>query len=742
MAFADQLSALLFGARRFAVVAVFVLLPFAAETLAAEAADGSEFGTLKITVDRPGVYSLSFDDLRSFLDGQPLRADGLRLDHRGEAVPLQLDDGGDGEFGPGDALRFVAVRDELWPVKLHDAAQTATLRLDLEGQGSPASGDRAQWAEEQATDDLDTAAPRRRRIFEHDRLRIPLSSPALAQEVGSAWFWTPISHQSSAGFTLEIGALDDRLETDPKLEIHVRVLGWSEAKVPDGTSQHRLEAWLNGHPIGASDWDGRRLNHIVFDELPQEALQPGSQRLELRLPRRLLPDGDPLIDLVYLDRIEVGYRVERLQRGPEPWQVDASDQPVVLLDSDATAGERLATSDGRWIEPDPRGGWVLPPSDRSMQVWITDEEHVRRPIAIERMRPAPGLPDSVDYLMIVPEFLAAGVERLAEAHRRRGLRVAVVLAEAIFDGDGFGEASTEAIRRFLDRAHAQVPDLRFVLLVGDADWFAPPQRDSSDEGSGRGLLPTRTVFTPFGAAASDHFYAADPMAPALPRFALGRLPVASRPELDDVVAKILRHLESKPRPGPATVLLVSDRTAPSLGRTRRSRERLRAEGATLLESARDDGLDLASGLLAALDQAPSVVHFSGHGSRHSWQLGGSHTLGDDTFFDREDVARLSPQRHLPMVVSVSCSTAPFDHPSAGSLGEAMVLSADRGALAFLGASSRLYTVPRFGEIVVRRLLAGETVGDAMTAAKRDLNRDEVSSLYNLLGDPALTLGLE
>jgi hypothetical protein len=92
-----------------------------------------------------------------------------------------------------------------------------------------------------------------------------------------------------------------------------------------------------------------------------------------------------------------------------------------------------------------------------------------------------------------------------------------------------------------------------------------------------------------------------------------------------------------------------------------------------------------------------------------------------------------------VALSISCATAPFDHPSADSLGEVMVLAPERGAIAFLGTGVRLYTPRNFSDELVRALAREATLGEAIVAAKRAAGQVHVSRLYNLLGDPALPL---
>ena len=65
---------------------------------------------------------------------------------------------------------------------------------------------------------------------------------------------------------------------------------------------------------------------------------------------------------------------------------------------------------------------------------------------------------------------------------------------------------------------------------------------------------------------------------------------------------------------------------------------------------------------------------------------------------------------------------------------------DRGAVAVVAASARNRPSMRFSEVLVQELSRpGAYLGEAVMAAKRAAGSTEPANLYNLLGDPALTL---
>ena len=84
------------------ILAAFLL----GATVLASASTGitlSDFN-FKIAVRDDGVYLVNFDSFA--YNGPRPESASLFLSERGMAVPLQIDDGGDGFFGPGDSFTF------------------------------------------------------------------------------------------------------------------------------------------------------------------------------------------------------------------------------------------------------------------------------------------------------------------------------------------------------------------------------------------------------------------------------------------------------------------------------------------------------------------------------------------------------------------------------------------------------------------------------------------------------------
>jgi hypothetical protein len=147
-------------------------------------------------------------------------------------------------------------------------------------------------------------------------------------------------------------------------------------------------------------------------------------------------------------------------------------------------------------------------------------------------------------------------------------------------------------------------------------------------------------------------------------------------------------------------------------------------------------------LREAMNRGDLLVHFVGHGGRYIWRTGPPDWQKHRDLFNLEDIDKLKPSARLPIVVSMTCYSAPFDHPSADSIGEKFLRVAGKGAVAVIAASWRNAPYRSMSEDIFRELTeGGETLGEAVQKVKRKNLHHEFLEQYNLLGDPALVIAM-
>ena len=143
-------------------------------------------------------------------------------------------------------------------------------------------------------------------------------------------------------------------------------------------------------------------------------------------------------------------------------------------------------------------------------------------------------------------------------------------------------------------------------------------------------------------------------------------------------------------------------------------------------------------ILEAWNEGNWAVSFLGHGGRFIWRTGPPDYRKNHDLFTLDDLDQLEPTADLPIVLALTCYSAPFDHPNADSIGEKLLRLPERGAVAVFAASWRNSPSSRMGQIVLEELnVPGATVGEAILRAKRQIGNRTLVEQYNLLGDPAL-----
>jgi hypothetical protein len=380
-----------------------------------------------------------------------------------------------------------------------------------------------------------------------------------------------------------------------------------------------------------------------------------------------------------------------------------------------------------------------------------------------------------DYLMISHPRLIDAVAPLADFHRRRGLEVALIDVEEIYDEFNYGIVDPAAIRDFIAFAHRQwrPPAPRFVLLVGDASWDirnADPDDDRYADWTyrpgevrrfvkndsipyaretslpHRNLIPTWAYDSSQGHAASDNYFVAVEGDDHLPDLAIGRFPVTEPEEVAGIVGKLLRYAEeASAGPWQRRVLWITNQEVGYQRRSDRIAAELEKRGFESLKvypsPAEADNKRHQAALRQAFDDGQLLVHFYGHGGRYIWRTGPPDYEKNHDLFTLDDLDRLAPSDDLPVVLSMSCYSAPFDHPTADSIGEKFLRLPDRGALAVFAASWRNSPSIAFSRRLLDELTQPGTVGEAILRAKRAIKHRTMVEMYNLLGDPATELAL-
>ncbi len=713
-------------------------------TAAAAADDRFQVG-----VSEDGIYRLGFDRFQAAGLDRPVDTASLELSNRGKPVPIWIDDGGDGQFGPGDVLEFEGrhPRGEHSYRSEHSPWNVYVLST---------SGSRPVAPPAPTPADVDAPVARGTVIWrsEADRIRVRFGQNAARQDP-EAWYWQRLSVLDRQA--LEI-PLPPGLKAGGVADIRVSARGWSRPRNAGGLAHHRLDVRTGERLLGNTEWNGQ--SSAIVDI---KGAKLDGDVLKLRVPPRRIEDSQPsIVDVSLLNWVEFEY----------PYDPSISSAVQVRLDQRAHLpaagdtgwrayrGNRRVLSDDR-APLDAGVWWILPEAGLLSPSWVRRDQ----PTELRQSR------FQADYLMIAHGDLLDASRRLADFHRQRGLTVALVDIQDVYDEFNHGVVHPAAIKSFIEHAVREWPKPapRFVLLVGDASWdhfndvpdqklyadhtFTPREKrrfaripsTAYKQTAPRALVPTWSVATYDGYAASDNaFVSGDDQVPEL---AIGRLPLATAEATHAVVDKIIGYArDNTVGPWRRNTLWITNEQRSYQDVTNRMLEQSLPPGfgtETVFPSATEaDNARHQQTILDALNSGTTLVHFLGHGGRFIWRTGPPDPRKNHDLFTLDHLDQLSATSKLPVVLSMTCYSAPFDHPTADSIGEKFLRLPDRGAVAVIAASWRNAPKSIFSRTLVTELLQPtSTIGEALMKAKQNTKDRLLVETYNLLGDPALPLSI-
>jgi hypothetical protein len=740
-------------------------------------------GRLHIEVQDAGVYALDYAGIVAQQPGlADCRSDALTLLNRGNEVPIRIVGDSNGQFGPGSRIEWIG-QPLHGPLSWNDQYSNVNVY-----QLASAPGKHARMHEVGAGDSRATVPLRRSLHLEQDNLMLRLNQSEMPPDTEpDVWQWVKLTPVDPVPFTwnFDLADLDvhaARPSANATLTLAFR--GMSSVPLPHEGKKavdHVVDITINGKAVASQRWDGRGEKRMDL-RVPLALLKDKGNVLGLRVPQRAVA-GDPaifVIDVVMFNWMEVVYPISgnlaasnaafsAVGDGYVELQHAGADAPA-LYDGNGGYRRLAAAGHGRYRGPATGGVDMFALADNQAA-----HPALVRPIAELDLRSDNA---GYDYLMVAHPRLLGAIEPLANFHRGHRLRTAVLDVDAIYDEFNGGIAHPVAIRNLVawGTQHWHVKP-RYLLLVGDASAdihhdvrterlqsasmaIRPqPSREEmmlpgglSDmpttsytqwdpELPNRNLIPTWQYASAEGQAASDNGFVTLDKGSFHPTIAVGRLPVIEPFEVAAIVDKTIGYM-TKPTPGDwrrDVTFISTDEVASFKKGSDKIAADLGDQGFTVTNIyTKQDASDAATAhaeLKRDLDGGNLLVHFLGHGGAFIWRVGPPADL-----FTLDDVSRLGNTGRYPMVLAMTCFSAPFDNPTEDSIGERFLREQDKGAVAVFAASWTNSPNPEYSKILIDELIKPNTpIGDAVVAAKAKIWDRTFVELYNLLGDPALVL---
>lgn len=375
-----------------------------------------------------------------------------------------------------------------------------------------------------------------------------------------------------------------------------------------------------------------------------------------------------------------------------------------------------------------------------------------------------------DYLLVSHRSLWPAAETLASHRRARGLAVAVVDIQDIYDEFSNGRMDPRAIRDFVAAAYGswQAPAPGYLMLLGSAH-FDYRMRTG---------LATQPILVPTYFSCADPFtcevaveneFVAISGSDRVPDLALGRLPARNLAEATLMVNKTISY-ETAPPAGAwrSTLAFVADnyRAADGTPDPAGNFEALSNGAIALVPSQyavtrifydpypNDDGGEpyryrtataATDAIVTAVNTGAVFLNYIGHAGITTWAHEALLRARDT---GRNDVTRFSNGGRLPIVLDMACASGNFADPQQTGL-EVMMLGWSAGG-SVAGWAATGFGVATGHDQLHRGFYqavfgGGRILGAATTAGKQALwstgrNLDLLDT-FDLLGDPALRINL-
>lgn len=755
-----------------------------------------EFGDTryKITVDRDGIYEITYNQLNNVHSlGTTLDVSKIHLSSQGHDVAIVVkDQGNDGQFGPGDSIKFYGQKfsgDLLASVYADENAnwmnyspETPEGCCDLWQPEFNAkmlekyTDENVYWLTLGKTDG----------VIMETLSGEPVSSAPVPQ------FFTDTVHaeQSHEWFTFHFTSEDtwfwDRLNViDPTTRTYTTTLSSLVTEPVTATIRGELVARRNSiynedhhtlfyfnnnpEPIDDAFWNG--ISRYRFESpIPQSDLQEGENQLKLSVLLDAYPSQ--FSDDIYFDWFEIQYarRFEAFEdqlifsfgEGGQIWnyQVDgfSSNQVEVYDITDPLQPVRIIGGD-----PLTNGISFESTHPGKGDYYIVGSGSIlNNPAGLSFYTPPnwSSMTSGADYVFITHENFLGGIQPLATYRQTQGLSTRVIDVEDLYNEFNYGIFNPIAIKNFLTYTFAnwQTPPT-YALLVGDGHWnFKNYQSNISgvDYSSATPVYmpPNLSWVDPWqGEVDSANLLATIVNPPEnpdlLPDVNIGRLPVNNVNELQAFINKIKIYESAPLEEWWYRLMFIADDDNDPAGDFAQLAEDVIAQLPPAFSSDRIYKSDYASGsavrdaILNILNSnSAAFVNFIGHGSIEQWSKGNTGGI-----FSVQDIASLNNPSRLPVLLSMDCLDGYWLYPGRSGLVEELVRAESKGvASAFaptgLGVATGHDALQSgFYQAIFQDDI--KTFGPAVLASKLTLYKTghnyDLLHTFTIFGDPALRL---
>jgi len=351
------------------------------------------------------------------------------------------------------------------------------------------------------------------------------------------------------------------------------------------------------------------------------------------------------------------------------------------------------------------------------------------------------------------------------------LKTAVIKISDVYHEFSWGLFDPIAIRDFIKYAYDYwVPSPRYVLLCGDGDYDYKNIKSNLD----RNWIPTYQTaeLDETSNRTMDEFFVLVSGDDSHPDLAIGRFPVQSVEETQNVVEKIIRY-ETQPFWFPSEDIPVEDwrnivtmvaddeyHNSASQNEVMHIRDAETIMEATIPRSLNKEKIYLieypairepafsgfrkpaaTAALLDRINKGTLILNYVGHGAPTIW-------ADERVLLDNRDFELIQNQDKLPLWVAATCDFGRFDDPMERGTAEKLFVAKRRGGIAFMTSARLAYATDNtelnrkfFQQLFLNPNGPTERLGVALIRAKVNNYSTINDQKYHLYGDPTMRLAM-
>lgn len=741
----------------------------------------------RFAITEDGVYALTYENLIAVgVISGPVPSGQIRLHGRqgemepeknGQAryddlpeLPLFMEDGNDGTFGPGDRALFYGEGPNRWKKDGMYYKHVRHLYSDTTYYYVTAGGNGKRMQTEplsnQPADSISTEGDAFA-LYEKELYNLTRSGREWYGEVFSTQnehqfsipLYMPVSTEP-AQVSIRVAARCVNCTTTFQARVNSQLLG--EQSVTSVPSCYSCNYFSNGYIEGKVNVSG---NQAIVKVSRTQPLSSGEDRmgwLDYITINYRQQYHVGVAGLHFRDSRSSGFTEYRLT-GPGSFRVwDVSRPESVKVMQTGTGNGYI---------------WFRANSDTLRTYYAFYDSNVRQPVyagkvANQDLHSLIASTPTPDMIIVTHPSLLPAAQRLANFHfDQDGLICHVVTTDQIYHEFSAGRQDPSAIRDFV-RTYTEVHPIdhpRYLLLFGDGSYDYKPHlnrlnghasslvasfqttESSSRSGSSH---PSDYFFVHFGANNTVGFVNhSDPIS-----MAVGRIPAESLEEAQGVVNKIIHYTTSPSMLGEwrnwitlfaddmddyweRQFLEENERVADTLHRVAPvwNIDRVYTDAFVQSTNAGQRYPEANTYLNNRMNRGTLHMNFIGHG--------GEHGLTGERVLQIDDIEKWENKDRLPYVSTATCTFTRFDDPAFVSAGERMLLRENKGSIALFSTSRAITVVPKFQTKLFNGMYGIEAqksnalrLGDIQLRARK-CPCDGGEQNIMLFGDPAVRLAV-